>query len=398
MSQGIRALPKTGASLVGLVLGGLLLASAPAVAQQGGNGRPPTEVTVVTLAAQDITLTSKLPGRVVASGTAEVRPQVSGIITERLFDEGQRVEMGQPLYKIDDESYRAAYAAAQAQLAQARAEFSKADKESARIAELNQRKVATARNMEEAVAARQIASAAIQLAEAEVQQAKINLDRTTVRAKLAGTIGRTLVSQGALVSAGQDSPLAVIRTLDPILVDVTQSAAEMLAWRRGETVRALGDADLSVQLLLADGSAYEYVGFLRAAEPHVDEKTGVVTLRMQFPNPDALLLPGMYVQVEMPQGVARNVVLAPQQGVSRDRRGNPRARVVNAENVVEAREIRTIQARGSDWIVSEGLAAGDRIIVEGLQKIAPGAPVRTVERDRPVASADKSGTPDGAEN
>lgn len=376
-----------GRSLAGLALAALLLAPALATAQKGPGNRPPPEVTVVTLAAQDITLTSKLPGRVVASGTAEVRPQVSGIITKRLFKEGEAVTMDQPLYQIDDATYRAAYAAARAELAQARAQLSKTEKEEDRIRELSQRKVATERNLEEAVAAREVASAAVQLADARVQQAKIDLDRTTIRAPLAGTIGRTLVSPGALVAAGQDSAMTVIRTLDPILVDVTQSAAEMLAWRRGDTIRALNDTDLKVRLLLADNSAYDHVGFLRAAEPFVDRQTGVVTLRMQFPNPDALLLPGMYVQVEMPQGVARNVVLAPQEGVTRDRRGNPQALVVNADGVVERRDLKILQARGADWIVSEGLGAGDRIIVAGLQKVAPGAPAKPVERESPVASA-----------
>lgn len=357
------------------------------MAQQAPGGAPP-EVTVVTLRQQDVTLTAQLPGRVVASGTAEVRPQVNGIIVERMFEEGEPVRLGQPLYRIDDATYRAELAAAEARLAQARAQQSRAEKEADRIKELTDRNVASARNLDQAVADRQSAAADVQLAEAQVQSAQINLDRTVIRAPLSGMIGRTLTTQGALVSAGQEAPLAVIRTLDPILVDVTQSAAEIIAWRRGVTSQRLADADPAVRLLLADNSGYEHTGFLRAAEPYVDEQTGVVTLRMQFPNPDGLLLPGMYVQVVMPQGVARDVVLAPQEGVSRDRRGNPQALVVGAEGKVEPRELTIVQARGSDWIVSRGLEAGDRLIVAGLQKIAPGMPVKPVERDQPVAEAE----------
>ena len=201
-----------------------------------------------------------------------------------------------------------------------------------------------------------------------------------LRAPLSGVIGRSLTSRGALVTAGQPGPLAIIRTLDPVLVDVTQSASEMLAWRRGRTAAQLEGADRTVTLHLADGTAHEHKGTLTAADPHVNELTGVVTLRMHFRNPDRLLLPGMYVQVEMPQGVARDAILAPQEGVSRDRRGRPTALVVNAENVVELRELTVLAARGSDWIVTGGLAAGDRIIVAGLQKTGPGATVVPEER------------------
>ncbi len=366
--------------LAGPVLFAVAIAGAThgARAQQGE--RPPAEVTVVTLKVTDVTLTSTLPGRVVASAVAEVRPQVDGIITERLYEEGAPVRVGDPLYRIDRDAYAAQVAAADAQVAQAEAQLKSNEQEATRIRTLIERKVASEQNLEVAIAARDTSAAALKVAQANLMSAQIELDRTVIKAPLTGVIGRSLTTQGALASAGQATPLAVIRTLDPVLVDVTQSAAELIAWRRGLTSARLADVDQDVVLILADGARYEWTGLLKAAEPSVDEQTGVVTLRLQFPNPESLLLPGMYVQVVMPQGVARDVVLAPQQGVTRDRRGNPQALLVNADNVVEQRALEVIQAKGDQWIVRSGLGEGDRIIVEGLQKIAPGARVAPVER------------------
>ena len=361
------------------------LTLAPAWAQAPGQGgdRPPTPVTVVTLHPEDVTLTATLPGRIVASGVAEVRPQVNGIIIERLFDEGERVELGDPLYRIDSDTYEAAVRLAEAEVAQARARLTAAEKTATRARELVGRNVASEQTLDEAIAQRDAALAELDVAQARLQVAQIDLDRTTIRAPLTGVIGRSLTTQGTLVTAGQAEPLAVIRALDPVLVDVTQSAAELVRWRRGEIAAELAAADPTVSLTLADGHTYEHTGELSAAEPHVDEQTGVVTLRMEFPNPDALLLPGMYAQVELPQGIAQGVVLAPQEGVGRDRRGNPTALVVNAEDIVESRELEIVEARGSDWIVSGGLQAGDRLIVEGLQKVQPGAKVVPEERTPP---------------
>ena len=181
----------------------------------------------------------------------------------------------------------------------------------------------------------------------------------------------------------QASPLAIIRNIDPVYVDVTQSAAELLDWRRGNAEKRLGDTPREVKLTLADGSIYDQTGTLNAAEPDVDQQTGVVVLRMGFANPDRLLLPGMYVRVEMPTGIAKGAFLVPQEAVSRDRRGQPLAMVVNADNVVEQRLLTVLQDRGSDWIVSEGLSAGDRVIMMGLQKAAPGATVTPQEQTAP---------------
>lgn len=361
-----------------------------AAAQQQGQPPPPT-VTVATLQAVDLTLTTTLPGRVVASQTAEVRPQVAGLITERLFEEGSKVAKGDPLYRIDDASYGARVAAAQAQVSQATARLRAAGKEAQRVQTLIDRGVVSEQSQDEAVAARDAATAALEVAEADLLGAEIEVDRTIIRAPIDGVIGRSLVTQGALVSAGQATPLTVIRKLDPVLVDVTQSASELLAWRRGLVAGRLRNVDQTVTLTLADGGGYDQTGLLTAAEPSVDELTGVVTLRLQFPNPDELLLPGMYVQVEMPQGVAEGVVLAPQQGVTRDRRGRPIAMVVGADGVVEQRTLTVLQAKGSDWVVSEGLAAGDRLIVEGLQRAAPGATVVAEERAGEAPEGDAGG-------
>ena len=362
----------------------LTLAS-QAVAQQGGQ-RPPPAVTVVTLKSEDVTLTARLPGRVNASGVAEVRPQVSGLITERLFDEGKPVAKGDALYRIDDASYRAAKAAADAQLAQAEAQEKSAAREAERQATLRERAVTSQQNLDDALAQRDVAAAAVKVAEANVLAAEIDLERTVIRAPIAGTAGLSQVSQGALVTSGQATALTVIRSLDPVNVDVTQSAAEILRWRRSSTTLR-EDENAEVTLRLADGETYEHTGKLSAAEPHVNEQTGVIVLRLQFPNPDQFLLPGMYVQVEMPQGDIPEAVLVPQEGVSRDRRGRPVAMVVTAEGVVESRELTILRDSGSNWVVSKGLAAGDRVIVAGLQKVAPGMPV-TAEERVPAPAAD----------
>nr|WP_139307656.1 efflux RND transporter periplasmic adaptor subunit [Rhodovulum sp. ES.010] len=358
----------------------LLAPVAGAQAPGSGQDRRPPAVSVVTLDAQDVTVTATLPGRVVASGVAEVRPQVAGIITERLFEEGAEVAPGDALYRIDAASYEAQVAAAEAAVSQANATLKAARKEAERLQALRDRNVSSEQAVDDAVAARDAAEAGLKVAEAQLLAAEIELERTTIKAPLAGVVGRSLTTRGALVTAGQAEPLAVIRTLDPVYVDVTMSAAELVAWRRGHMQASLEDADRTVSLGLPDGGGYDHTGTLTAAEPHVDEQTGVVVLRMEFPNPDKLLLPGMYVQVEMPQGVVGDAVLVPQEGVSRDRRGRPTALVVTPENVVEERVLTVIGDRGTDWIVTDGLSDGDRLIVAGLQKVQPGATVTPEER------------------
>jgi len=370
----------TGSARIHFALVTCLLLAMPSstLAQQGGQ---PSAVTVVTLQPQTVTLTSALPGRVAASAQAEVRPQVNGIITERLFQEGAHVDVNDPLYRIDSATYQAAVQQARAGVSQAQAQLGAAEREAERLKELQARNVASEQALDDAQSARDSALAALELARAQLNAAEIELSRTTIRARLSGRIGLSQTSEGALVTASQAQPLAVIRKIDPVYVDVTQSAADLLRWRRGETEDALADADGTVRLILADGSEYEHTGRLQAAEPNVDPQTGVVTLRMQFSNPDTLLLPGMYVQVSLPVEVVAGVFLVPQEGVVRDRRGRPTAWVVNADGVIEERALSILQDRDSDWVVNDGLAPGDRVMVAGFQKTAPGATVSAQERD-----------------
>ncbi len=369
-------MPSVSRSLVSLVA---CMAFAP-MAAHSQQSQGPTSVTVVTVQPQSVTLTSTLPGRVAASAEAEVRPQVNGIITERMFEEGADVEVNAPLYQIDTATYEASVRQARAGVTQAEAQLRAAEREAVRLQELQARNVASEQALDEATATRDSASAGLELARALLNSSEIELSRTTIRARLSGRIGLSQTSQGALVTASQAEPLAVIRKIDPVYVDVTQSAADLLRWRRGETERALAGADGTVRLKLADGSIYDETGQLKAAEPNVDPQTGVVTLRMQFSNPDMLLLPGMYVQVDLPVEVAENVFLVPQEGVIRDRRGRPLVWVVNGDGVVEARDITILQDRASDWVVDSGLEAGDKVIVAGFQKTAPGANVAPQER------------------
>ncbi|MCA8881135.1 MAG: efflux RND transporter periplasmic adaptor subunit [Rhodobacteraceae bacterium] len=382
---------------IALLASGLLLLglAGPAAAQQPGQGAP-MAVTVVTLQPQTITLTTTLPGRVAASAEAEVRPQVNGIILDRLFKEGAHVDAGDPLYEIDPATYKAAVAQARAAVQQAQVQYDNAVTEAQRLNELQSRKVASQQALDNAQATRDAAAAAMQVAEAQLSQAQIDLDRTTIRARLSGEIGLSQTSPGALVTASQADPLAVIRKLDPVYVDVTQSAADLLRWRRGQSAEVAADADKQVELILADGSTFDHKGTLTAAEPHVDPQTGVVTLRMEFANPDQLLLPGMYVQVKMPTVAAHDIFLAPMEAVVRDRRGRPVAWVVNKDNVVEERQLTVLQDHGNDWVVSQGLEPGDRMVVAGFQKTAPGATVKPEDLQAAAAPAADGSAPAAA--
>ncbi|MCA1334621.1 efflux RND transporter periplasmic adaptor subunit [Pseudooceanicola marinus] len=357
----------------------LALPPAGLMAQEGGGGQPPAAVTVETLHPQSLTLTSTLPGRVRAVAEAEVRPQVNGIILERNFKEGSMVEEGDVLYQIDPTTYEAALAQAEASLTSAQAQLRAAERDFERVQELADRGINSQQAMDDATSARDIAQAQVKMAEAALRTAQIELDHTQIRARLSGLAGLSEVSQGALVTASQSTPLTTIRQLDTVHVDVTQSAAELLAWRRGAA--DIGDgAEAEVSLTLADGSEFPHTGLLTAAEPHVDEQTGVVVLRIEFPNDEMMLLPGMYVQVEMPTNAMDNVYLVPQEAVTRDRRGNPQTLVVTADNTVEQRSLTVLQDRGSDWVVTEGVNDGDRVIVAGLQSASPGATVSPQER------------------
>ncbi|AVO52214.1 efflux RND transporter periplasmic adaptor subunit [Ectopseudomonas mendocina] len=325
------------------------------------------QVGVVTLEAKPFTLTSEVPGRTSAYRIAEVRPQVNGIIQKRLFTEGSEVKAGQQLYQIDPATYEATFKSAQATQISTKA---LADRYKLLVAD----KAVSQQAYDEARAAGLQADAAL-------EQARIDLRYTKVLAPISGRIGRSAVTEGALVSNGQASAMAIIQQLDPIYVDVTQSSKELLRLRRdlaeGRLQKA-GDSAAKVALKLEDGSRYAHEGTLEFSEVAVDEGTGSVTLRAVFPNPDHLLLPGMFVHAELLSGVKQNAILAPQQGVTRNQRGEPTAMVVNAENKVELRVLKADRTAGSAWLVEDGLNEGDRLITEGLQFVQPGVEVKAV--------------------
>jgi len=350
-------------------------------------------VTVVTLKSEPVTLVRELPGRTTPFLIAEVRPQVDGIVKQRLFTEGGTVKAGKPLYQLDDATYRAAYASADAALARAEATLASARLTARRTAELVAINAVSKQDHEDAAAALEEAEADVAAARAAERSARVVLGYSRISAPISGRIGRSSVTQGALVTANQAAPLAVIQQLDPIYVDLTQSSAEWLDLRRAiDAGRLQRDRDLPVTILLEDGTQYGRDGKLQFSEVSVDPTTGSFGLRVVVPNPEHILLPGMYVRALLRTGVRPDAVLAPQQGILRDPRGHTNAMVVGTDGKVEARAVRVSQAIGDDWLIEEGLAAGDRVIVEGLQKIQPGVPVEATE----AGSAAPPAGPDAA--
>ncbi len=326
------------------------------------------QVGVVTLQAQPYTLVSDLPGRTTAYRVAEVRPQVNGIILKRLFKEGSDVKEGQQLYQIDPSVYEATLASAKANLQSTRSL-------SDRYKQLVSEQAVSRQEYDDAQAKR------LQ-AEATLKSAEIDLRYTKVLAPISGRIGRSAVTEGALVSNGQATAMATIQQLDPIYVDVTQSSAELLKLRReleSGALKKVGDNAAEVSLKLEDGSAYAQKGRLEFSEVSVDETTGSVTLRAVFPNPEHNLLPGMFVHARLNNGVNETAILAPQQGVTRDLKGQATALVVNQDNKVELRQLKASRTVGNDWLIEEGLNAGDRLITEGLQYVKPGVEVKVSE-------------------
>lgn len=360
-----------------------LLMLLAACSQEKAPKQGPVEVGVVTLSAQNVTVASELPGRTVSTSMSEVRPQVSGIIQKRLFTEGSMVRAGQPLYQIDQRLYRASRDEALATLASAQATAAAAQAKAQRYRSLGDTEAVSAQDRDDVIATARQAQAAVQQARASLQTSNVNLEFTLVRAPISGRIGRTLFTPGALVTASQTDPLTTIQQLDPIYVDVTQSSAQLLALRRSLASGKTLPASATIRLKLEDGSDYPLEGRIEFAEPIVDPDSGTVTLRARFPNPDGLLLPGMFVRVVAPQSVVPNAILAPQQGIARDPKGNATALVVTRANKVEQRTVTAAQAIGDKWLITAGLKAGDRLIVEGTDKVQPDATVKPV----PVASA-----------
>lgn len=351
--------------------------------QQGGPGGPggqKGQVTVVTLKPETITLTRELPGRTSASLIAEVRPQVNGIVEKRLFTEGGLVKAGQPLYQLDDKTYAADAESAKATLARAEAALNSAQLNARRSTELVKIDAVSKQDDENATATLKQARADVAAGRAQVQSTSVVLGRARITAPISGRIGKSAVTAGALVTANQAEPLAVVQQLDPVHVDISQSSAELLALRKQIAAGTLTEASTPVTILLEDGTQYEHAGKLAFSEVTVDEGTGSFLLRVVVPNPDNLLMPGMYVRAQLGTGVRQNALLVPQQGVSRDPKGAATAMVVNAKGQVEPREVQVSQAIGDKWLVEGGLKAGDKVIVEGLQKIGPGMPVDAVEK------------------
>lgn len=343
----------------------------------GGFGGPP-EVKLLEVKAENIPLEIELPGRTAPFLVAEVRPQVTGIIQERQFVEGSKVEAGQELYSIDDASYKALNDAAKAVLAKAEANLYAAQLRRDRYAELIKSKTLSQQEYDDADAGLRQAQAEVLAAKAGLQKTAIDLDYTKVKAPISGFIGRSAVTPGALVTANQTLPLARIQQLDPIYVDLNQSSTEMLRLKAefgsGQASEIKID-HLAVQLLMEDGTLYDQPGNLAFSEVQVDETTGTLTLRARFPNAKRILLPGMYVRARLVLGERKDMIRVPHAAVSRDPRGRAQVMMVNEEGKVEPRTITTIQSREGDWIVSSGLKAGESIIVEGLQKAQPGTQV-----------------------
>lgn len=347
---------------------------------------PTPEVTVVTLTSQPVPLTRELAGRTVPFVVAEVRPQATGIVEQRLFEEGSMVEAGQVLYRLDDASYRAARAAAAANLERARASARSARLAAERSTELVAGNLVSQQDHERALAAAAEAAADVSAYQAALQAADVNLGYTRITSPIAGRAGKSSVTQGALVTANQEAALVTVQQLDPIYVDMAQSASELLQLRKDVEAGRVEQDRVEAKILLEDGTEYPHRGVLEFTDVTVDPGTGSYALRVRVPNPDNLLLPGMYVRAVVELGTRPDGVLAPQQGISRDPKGNATALVVTPEGTVEARVVQASRTVGDQWLVDAGLQAGDRVIVEGLQKVQPGGAATAVEAGNPPAA------------
>jgi len=368
----------------------LLLSGCAAKADKAEH-RPP-EAGYVVMSAQDAPLEIELAGRTSAYETSQVRPQVSGVIMARQFTEGSLVQKGQTLYKIDPSLYRAAEGQAQANLANAEAARDAAQAKADRYKPLADLEAVSRQDYTDAAAAAKQAAAQVGQAKAALDTARINLRFTKVPAPITGRIGRSLATTGALVTSGQADPLTNIERLDPMFVDIQQSSADLTALRRELSSGGATPASAAVRLTLEDGSAYPYAGQVQFSEVVVDPDTGSVTLRAQFPNPQGLLLPGMFVRAKLSQATMHNAILAPQQGVTRDPRGQASVMLVGPDNKAVQRTVVADRTVGDKWLVTSGLAAGDKVIVEGLDKLKAGDAVRPVPAGSPpMASQGHSG-------
>jgi membrane fusion protein, multidrug efflux system len=370
---------------IGVLILGLIMSGCPS--QQAAPPPAVPEVAIVTVQPERVVLTTELPGRTSAYFVAEIRPQVNGIVQEVLFNEGSDVKAGSVLYHIDPAPYQAAYKNALAALARSEANLPPVRLKAERFGQLIAQKAISQQDFDNAYAALKQAEAEIESSKAAVESARINLAYTRITAPISGRIGKSNVTVGALATAYQGSAFATIQQLDPIYVDATQSSANLLQLKRNMAagrIKGSGPNQTRVKLLLEDGTPYPQEGTLKFSEVTVDPSTGSFILRMVFPNPKHVLLPGMYVRTVVQEGEVDRAILVPQQGVSRDPKGNPTALIVDGEGKVQQRMITVDRAIGDKWLITDGLKLGDRLIVEGMQKVRPGASVK-------VASFDASG-------
>ena len=341
----------------------------------------PPEVAIVEVKTERVSITTELPGRTSAYLVAEVRPQVGGIIQKRLFVEGADVKSGEVLYQIDPATYQAAYASAKAALARAQANVTAIRYRAERYKELVAIRAVSQQDHDDATAALKQAEADVEAGKAAVETARINLAYTQVKAPISGRIGKSSVTVGALVTASQPIALATIQQIDPVYVDVTQSSASMLRLQQSMaegTLKRDRANRAKVRLVLEDNSIYPLEGALQFQDVTVDPTTGSYLLRIIFPNPKRVLLPGMYARAILEEGINEQAILIPQQGVSRDPKGNPSSLIVDAEDKVQQRMLKLDRTIGDKWLVSSGLEPGDRLIVEGMQKVKPGVSVKAV--------------------
>ena len=369
--------PEKNMKYITTTIAALFLLSGCDNAPTDASQRPAQEVGVVTLKSQPVSIVSDLTGRTAAAMSAEVRPQVTGIIQKRLFTEGDNVKAGQPLYQIEPDSFRATYNEAAAALKQSQALVAADCAKSQRYAQLVKENGVSRQDADDAASTCAQDKASVESKKAALESARINLNWTTITAPIAGRIGISSVTPGALVSAEQTTALATIRGLDTMYVDLTRTSVDLLRLRKQSL--ATNSDTMNVALTLEDGSTYAEKGRLALTEVAVDESTGSVTLRAVFPNPKQQLLPGMFVRAKVDEGIMNDAILAPQQGITRDAKGTATALVIGADSKVEQRELETGETYGDKWLVLKGLQAGDKLIVEGSAKVMVGQQVNPVE-------------------
>ncbi|MBL0914171.1 MAG: efflux RND transporter periplasmic adaptor subunit [Sphingopyxis sp.] len=378
-----------------LLLGALCIATLSLGAcsgeEEGGRGNRTPQVGYVVVKQEPVPLTTSLGGRTVAFETSEVRPQVSGIIRRRLFTEGGFVRAGQPLYQIDASLYQAAVDQAAANLASARASVQAAEEKAKRFEPLAKIQAVSQQDYSDALAQARSARAAVAQNAAALETARINLRYTTLSAPISGRIGRSLVTPGGLASANQATPLAVIQQTDPIYVDMQQSSADLTRLRQALASGGVTPGSTSVRLKLEDGSDYGFVGTVQFSEVTVAEGTGTVTLRARFPNPQGLLLPGMFVTALFDQAINPTAMLVPQAAVQRDFDGSAFVYLVGKDNKAARRKIVADRAVGANWVVTDGLKPGDKVITQGVGNLKQGAPIKPV----PASSPQRVGAPAG---